>query len=514
MRELMCGIVGAWGGAAVEDDIQSMISTLTHRGPDAEGMFVERTGTGWLGHRRLSIVDLDRGDQPILAQGGHLAIVANGEIYNAPVLRPVMAAHHRFSTESDTEILLHLYHEYGAQAVERVDGMYAFAIAHGDQLFLARDPIGIKPLYYHELGDTLTFASELKAFPAGTRDVHEFPPGTSYSSTAGFSTFYTVPDSAPFEDTTEAHARRIRETLEDAVSKRLMGDVPVGAFLSGGLDSSIIAALARPHVEELHTFSVGTVGSPDLEAARLVARYLGTTHHEHVLTPDEVIAHLPHIIFALESFDQDLVRSAIPTYFTARLAAQQVKVILTGEGADELFAGYRYYRGIPDDDLRHELRRSVAALHNVNLQRVDRMTMAHSVEGRVPFLDTEMIELALAIPPRLKRPTRRMPEKWILRIACEDLLPPEVIWRDKEQFDEGSGTVGLLDALMRDVTDGFDVASYRVRHPEVWLRSAEECYYHQLLFEVFKDPAVLMGNIGRWADRPDGPPEQDPRIDG
>lgn len=508
----MCGIAGIWGGADAEADAPSMMNALVHRGPDAEGLFVQRTGAGWLGHRRLSIVDVAGGDQPILARGGSLAIVANGEIYNAPDLRPGMTAQHRFVTRSDTEVLLHLYDDHGAQAVEHVDGMYAFAIADGDQLFLARDPIGIKPLYYRQLGGTLRFASELKAFPAGTRDVREFPPGTAYSSAGGFSTFYTVPDPAPLEDVTEAHARRVREVLEDAVAKRLISDVPVGAFLSGGLDSSIIAALARPYVEQLHTFSVGTEGSPDLEAARLVARHLDTNHHEHVLTPDEVAAHLPRIIFALESFDQDLVRSAIPTYFTARLAAQHVKVVLTGEGADELFAGYRYHRDIVDDHhLRRELRRSVAALHNLNLQRVDRMTMAHSLEGRVPFLDLGMIELALAIPAQLKLPTGRMPEKWILRAAVEDLLPPEVTWRDKEQFDEGSGTVDLVAALIGDLIDGIDVSSYRQRHPEVWLRSAEECHYHRILLEVFEDPELLTGNVGRWADR-DGPPSPEQRT--
>ena len=485
-----------------------MMSALAHRGPDAEGTFEPRTGTGCLGHKRLSIIDPAGGDQPILLRDGGLAIVANGEIYNAPELRPQLLSQHRLATRSDTEILLHLYDDHGAQAVEYVSGMYAFAIADGDQLFLARDPIGIKPLYYHQVDGVLRFASELKAFPAGTRGVREFPPGTAYSSAGGFSTFYTIPDPDPLEDTTEAHIRQVRERLQDAVAKRLRSDVPVGAFLSGGLDSSIIAALARPHVEELHTFTVGTEGSLDLEAARLVARHLNTIHHEHVLAPDEVATHLPHIIFALESFDQDLVRSAIPTYFTARLAAEHVKVILTGEGADELFAGYRYYRDFADAHrLRRELRRSVTALHNVNLQRVDRMTMAHSLEGRVPFLDLQMVEQSLAIPAQLKLSTQRMPEKWILRAAVEDLLPPEVTWRDKEQFDEGSGTIDLLAALIGDLTDGLDVASYRQGHPDVWLRSAEECYYHRLLLDVFEDPELITGNVGRWADRRIGPPD-------
>jgi asparagine synthase (glutamine-hydrolysing) len=212
-----------------------------------------------------------------------------------------------------------------------------------------------------------------------------------------------VPQQTAPKRTVEQHVTLVRETLDRAVTKRLMSDVPLGAFLSGGLDSSAIVALLRPHVDELHTFSVGMEGSPDLDAARTVARHLDTVHHEYVLTSDEIAGLLPEILYHLESFDQDLVRSAVPCYFAARLAASEVKVILTGEGADELFAGYRYYHDYEDPTLfGRELRRSVQSLHNINLQRVDRMTMAHSIEGRVPFLDVEMIELAQTIPPRLK----------------------------------------------------------------------------------------------------------------
>ncbi|MGH8929152.1 MAG: asparagine synthase B [Egibacteraceae bacterium] len=494
----MCGIAGIWGPTCAEA-LESMISMLVHRGPDAAGTFVAASGAGQLGHRRLSIVDPVGGDQPILGNDGSLALIANGEIYNAPDLRPSMAEDHTFVTGSDSEVLLHLYEDQGQAIVEHLNGMYAFAIADGDELFLARDPLGIKPLYYREESDCLTFASELKAFPAGGGPVREFPPGSRYSSGSGFSTFSSIPDPPPVEDTVEAHARRLRATLEEAVGKRLMSDVPVGAFLSGGLDSSLIAALMRPHVNELHTFSVGVEGSPDLAAARLVSRHLGTIHHEYTLTRGEVLAHLEQVIFALESFDQDLVRSAIPTYFTARLAAEHVKVVLTGEGADELFAGYRYHRELTDHaSLHDELRRSIAGLHNVNLQRVDRMTMAHSLEGRVPFLDLRMIEEGLAIPAGLKLPAGK-PEKWILRTAVEDLLPTEVAWREKAQFDEGSGTVDLLGAVAEELTAGLDVDAYRQRHPEIGLRSPEECRYHAIALDVFDQPELIVRNVGRWA---------------
>jgi asparagine synthase (glutamine-hydrolysing) len=285
-----------------------------------------------------------------------------------------------------------------------------------------------------------------------------------------------------------------------------MSDVPVGTFLSGGLDSSIVAALMRNHVDVLHTFSVGAEGSPDLKAARVVARHLGTIHHEYELTAREVREQLPRILFHLESFDQDLVRSAIPCYFVSRLAADQVKVILTGEGADELFAGYTYYEDFAHDHdtLEAELDRSLASMHNINLQRVDRMTMAHSIEGRVPFLDLQVIKTASSIPVhmKLKRKHERTCEKWILRRAVEDLLPPEIVWRKKEQFDDGSGTPDLI----RDELDYFlphaRAGRYGARRPSARLRSHEETVYHHLLASQLTNPEPVLHNVARWAERP------------
>lgn len=499
----MCGIAGMWG-AAEAGTVSEMTRALAHRGPDAEGSFTARGGVGVLGHRRLSIVDLTGGDQPISSDAfPGRAIVANGEIYNAPQLRPVLAERHSFRTGSDTEVALHLYAERGAPLVEDLDGMFAFALADGPELLLARDPVGIKPLYVGTRDGAMLFASELKAFPSGTSDVAEFPPGTTYTSSAGYTPYYRVPDPQPLPHDEGECARRVRTALEASVTKRLMGDVPVGAFLSGGLDSSAIAALMRPHVEDLHTFTVGVEGSPDLSAARQVADHLGTIHHEYHLTPGAVIEKLPEIIYALESYDQDLVRSAVPTYFTARLAAEHVKVVLTGEGADELFAGYRYHRDLPDGPSLHaDLRRSVGALHNINLQRVDRMTMAHSLEARVPFLDRAMIEIGLAVPAELKLAAAGL-EKRVLRLAVEDLLPAQIVWRDKAQFDEGSGAGDLLAEWTGATGAAVDSDDYRRRHPGTVLRSAEECRYHELLFDAFENPGALNGNVGRWAERPD-----------
>jgi asparagine synthase (glutamine-hydrolysing) len=498
----MCGIAGIWG----KDDLAqvgNMLAVLRHRGPDAQGLHLSTSPSGVVGHRRLSIVDPQGGDQPIYNAAQSVAIIANGEIYNFPQLLPGLAARHRFRTSSDSEAILHLYEDHGANVVEHLEGMFAFAIVDGGRLVMARDPIGIKPLYYAEQNGAWLFASELKALADTCDDVRTFPPGTSFSTDHGFSTYYTVPGTRPEAMTIEDAIACIRRELERAVGTHLMSDVPLGAFLSGGLDSSIIAALARRSLDRLHTFAVGLEGSSDLRAARVVARHLGTIHHEYIITPEAVLAELPTIIYYLESFDQDLVRSAIPCYFTSKLAAESVKVILTGEGADELFAGYTYHKGIGDPDKLHdELRRSITTLHNINLQRVDRMTMAHSIEGRVPFLDRRMIELGLRIPAPLKLPLARGMEKWILRKAFEDLLPAEIVWRTKEQFDEGSGTADLLPRLLANVMSAGEARAYRARHPQIYLRSAEECYYHRLLCEAFERPAPILANVARWARRP------------
>ena len=505
----MCGIAGIWGRAERET-VRDMMDKLAHRGPDVAGMHVEAS-MGVLGHRRLSIMDPEGGDQPIFNEDRSASIVANGEIYNFPKLRADLRDNHEFRTGNDSEAILHLFEDQGPSSVRLLDGMFAFAISGGESLFLARDPIGIKPLYYGIRGENtpdqvIWFASEIKALVDKADDVNEFPPGTCYISDTGFKPYYVVPELKPRDLPVERLRRTLRETLEEAVVKRLMSDVPLGAFLSGGLDSSIIAAIARKHMDTLHTFSVGIEGSRDLDAARHVARHIGSVHHEYVFAAEEVLEKLPEIIFHLESFDQDLVRSAIPCYFCSRLAAEHVKVILTGEGADELFAGYTYCRGISDLDALHiELRRSVTALHNVNLQRVDRLTMAHGLEGRVPFLDLAMVELAQAIPPQFKlyeKEDGQKVEKWILRQACEDLLPPEILWRDKEQFDEGSGTVQLLENALARATEGMDLAAYADKFQEDNLRSPEECFYHKLLRDVFPNPKIVLQNVARWAERP------------
>jgi asparagine synthase (glutamine-hydrolysing) len=446
------------------------------------------------------------GDQPIRSTPGGPAIVANGEIYNFRSLRSRLEGSHLFRTLSDSEVALALFAERGPACARDLDGMFALAIADGGDVFLARDPVGIKPLYWGERDGELLFASEIKALVGLAETVSEFPPGSWFHSRIGIRSYYEVPDPAPVPRAPREHVALVRAGLERSVRKRLMSDVPLGVFLSGGLDSSIIAALVRPHVDELHTFSVGVENSPDLQAARVVARHLDATHHEHVLSPQEIGERLPDILYHLESFDQDLVRSAVPCYFAARLASGVVKVVLTGEGADELFAGYGYYRDFEDPArLRRELRRSIQSLHNVNLQRVDRMTMAHSIEGRVPFLDVEMIELAQTVPPEFKLKESggaRSVDKWVLRQASESALPPEIVWRKKAQFDEGSGAVDLLSQVVGQVMSPGEARQYAERHPESRLRSPEECVYHRILCQVYPDPAPILANVARWMDRP------------
>lgn len=496
----MCGICGIQGKFD-HNTVKSMMALLHHRGPDASGL---HQGTdGVFGHVRLSIMDPEWGNQPIFNEDKSLAVMANGEIYNYHKLAQELKPRHKFKTGSDTEILLHLYEEYGINMVHKIDGMFSFCIVDGDSLFLARDYIGIKPLYYlKDTNGNLSFSSEMKALKGRGREIREFPPGTWYHSKMGFQCFYKVPDLYPEDKDWPEYAHQLRVTVEESVRKRLMSDVPVGAFLSGGLDSSIIAAIARKHIPKLHTFSVGFEGSSDIAAARLVAKHIDSQHHEYIITSKDVNKYLDEIIYHLESFDQDLVRSAIPCYFVSRLAADYVKVILTGEGADELFGGYTYYREILDEKTLHqELRRSVQSMHNINLQRVDRLTMAHSVEGRVPFLDKKMIELGFMIPTKWKLRGDPPIEKWILRKAFEDILPSQITWRKKLQFDEGSGTVDALTNILNIPKSHTDSFSNNANDYNVAIRSDEELHFYQIFTDIFPDTDTMLASVGRWSER-------------
>lgn len=502
----MCGFVCLWeiddqGGTLIE----AMLSRLGHRGPDATEV-AELSGTpAVMGHCRLSIIGTENGRQPIRA--GAEMLVANGEIYNHEDLRAILGAE-IFDTASDSETILHLFRTGSQRWISRLDGMFAFVLATPDRIIAARDPLGIKPLYMARRGKGLAFASELKAFDGlGFEEISALPPGALFDSRGGLRQWYRVPSGAAKAEPeldVDSVAGELRLSLEEAVAKWMVADVEVGSFLSGGLDSSIIAALAQKvrinaGQGPLKTFAVGTAGSSDLIAARRVAEHIGTEHHEFTFTAQDIADNLPHVIYHLESADADLVRSAIPTLFAARLARAHVKAVLTGEGADELFAGYTYHHDYVDQPraLADELTRSLCSMHNINLQRVDRMTMAESLEARTPFLDRELIAFAQSIPAQLKlrrtdpaitEATGPTTEKWLLRKACADLLPVDLVWRKKAQFDEGSGTVEALQQALRILTGGRGEIE----------RQRESALYREILRRRFKDPGMILSQAGQW----------------
>ncbi|HKL70675.1 asparagine synthase (glutamine-hydrolyzing) [Salibaculum sp.] len=501
----MCGFVCLYN-IGDEALAASMIEKISHRGPDAVEVIRGQGAPVVMAHCRLSIIGPEDGKQPIYQDRDLL--VANGEIYNHADLRAILGES-AFETESDSEAILHLFRDGDLRWIARLDGMFAFVLATKTRIIAARDPLGIKPLYLARIGDGMAFASELKAFDGLALDsVEAIEPGCLFDSIDGMRRWYRTPHGAaePEEGLdVEATARELRLVLEEAVSKWMVADVEVGSFLSGGLDSSIIAALAaRQRKMPLKTFAVGTEGSPDLLAAREVAAHIGSDHREYAFTAQDLAAVLPHVIYHLESADVDLVRSAVPTHFATRLAVQHVKAVLTGEGADELFAGYSYHHDYVDhpQELSQELTRSLNAMHNINLQRVDRVTMAESLEARTPFLDRDLIDFAQSIPATLKlrrtdpaavESTGETTEKWILRKACADLLPASLVWRKKAQFDEGSGTVAALDAALM-IVSGSD---------RPLDRDAEAALYEKLLRQAYTDPELILSNAGTWdsADR-------------
>jgi asparagine synthase (glutamine-hydrolysing) len=492
----MCGIVGSF--PAIDQQIlKNSLDCIRHRGPD-EQQQVNTLG-GSLGHARLAILDVADGHQPM--QDGHCWIAFNGEIYNYQALRQQLPG--PFYTNSDTEVVLRCYQEKGQDCPSFLDGMFAFAILDGGDLFLARDPIGIKPLYFARQAEHIYFASEIKALLPFTSDVQEFPPGFSWHSRDGFRQFYRLD---PLRQTTLTNVpsadsqvlTQIKSVLLNAVTKRLIADdgVTIGISLSGGLDSSIIAALARFAKERIDTFAVSMPEGEDLPASQQMAKFLGTRHHPYVYTFDEMLKALPEIIYYLESYDAALVRSAIPNYFLARLASDHVKVILTGEGADELFAGYEYLKPVVDAQaLQDELWTILSNLHNTNLQRTDRMTMAHGIEGRVPFLDQQVIETAFQLPAAWKAQATGRPEKELLRRSFQDLLPESIAWRPKQKFSKGTGSANLIAEYARETIsdEGFDREQKAT--PVIGLRSKEELLYYRIFREQYGDriPQEVIG---------------------
>lgn len=490
----MCGIAAVYGSGNALAGVR-MLSRLTHRGPDDIGQ-VTIGETAWLGHTRLSIVDLEGGRQPLSHEDTWL--VGNGEVYNHEDVRQTLDGA-MFTTKSDNEVALHLVLDRGPQALEELRGMWAICMASADGRFLAaRDPIGIKPLYWARMQGEVRFASEIRAFDEDWRwAVETFPPGCAWTPQEGLVRFAdAVPaevadvprmpgPTEPGADIPEDILRSTREVLADSVKRHMMADVDVGVFLSGGLDSSLIAALAQEFLQArgrtLKTFAVGTEGSSDIVAARIVAEALGTEHHEELYDADKAMGALDDVIEAIESFDPSLVRSAVPNWFLAQLAARHVKVVLTGEGADELYAGYGYYHEdfVDPEKLQGELVRTIRGLHDLNLQRADRVTMAHGLEARVPFLDREVIAHALALAPGWKVSSADQMEKRLLRQSFEGWLPHDMLWRRKEQFGDGSGAAEVLQrVLAEEISDEELEREASITDPP--LRTKEELAYHRV----------------------------------
>ena len=496
----MCGIAGAYESNS-HQVVNEMVMQIKHRGPDGDG--VMPTDSATLGHSRLAIVDVAGGHQPL--QDGEAWIAFNGEIYNYMDLRHKCLKGQQFDTRTDTETVLRLYQLYGPKCVQMLNGMFAFAISWQGDLFLARDPLGIKPLYWgYKDGGGIHFASEVKALALVTDNIQEFPAGYWYHSQKGWQQYYRLEselqDELPDLQSEEDALQVIRDSLHAAVQKRLMSDVPLGTSLSGGLDSSIIARIASQDIPDLHSFVVGVEGGEDLDAARLMADTLGTNHHEYLYTEQDMLKILPDVVYYLESFDPALVRSAIPNYLLADMASDYVKVMLTGEGADELYAGYSYLQRFETpNDLQEELVYITEALHNTNLQRGDRMSMAHGLEARVPFLDVDSVSMALSLPPEWKLQQDGRPAKDLLRRAYEGLLPDEIVYRPKMKFSKGAGSSDILAERAEDAVSDADFKSEKDRLKGEWeynLQNKEALLYYRMLSEHYQDEWI-MPNMGQ-----------------
>jgi asparagine synthase (glutamine-hydrolysing) len=476
---------------------------LRHRGPDWSGIYTADRAV--LAHERLAIVDVNTGAQPLLSPDGKQALAVNGEIYNHREIRQALKNSYGFLTESDCEVILPLYLEYGTEFLDRLRGMFAFVLYDEDKDFwmIARDPIGIMPLYYgHDANGQLMVASEMKALMAVCNQVHEFPQGHYWTSGQAEPVRWYTRDWEDFEAVANntSDVKEVRDALEDAVKSHLMTDVPYGVLLSGGLDSSITAALAAKHaamrVEDeerspawwprLHSFAIGLEGSPDLAAAQKAADHIGTVHHGLVFTIQEGLDALDEVIYHLETYDVTTIRAATPMYLMARkIHAMGIKMVLSGEGADEIFGGYLYFHKAPNPQAFHEETvRKLSRLHSYDCLRANKAMAAWGVEARVPFLDTEFLDVAMRLNPADKMITAGKIEKQILREAFSDMLPDEIAWRQKEQFSDGVG-YGWIDAVKdhaKEHVSDADMSRAAGRFPYN-TPASKEGYYFRSIFE-------------------------------
>tara|TARA_B100001057_G_scaffold110300_1_gene108365 strand:- start:60 stop:1718 length:1659 start_codon:yes stop_codon:yes gene_type:complete len=511
----MCGIVCAFNTSndkLLRSRVLEMAKTIRHRGPDWSGIYSNKNAI--IAHERLAIVDPSSGQQPLFSQDDRYILAANGEIYNHKELRDEFPDYN-FSTKSDCEVILPLYEKYGPEFLDKINGIFAFAIydSHKDEYFIARDHMGIIPLYIGwDKKDVFYVSSELKALEGQCEKIELFPPGQYLISSENKFKKWYLRDWEYFDNVKdlESDITKLRESLEDAVKRQLMSDVPYGVLLSGGLDSSITSAIAKKYSEkrietddtqrawwpQLHSFSVGLKGSPDLLAARKVANHIGTVHHEIIFTIQEGLDAIKDVIYNLETYDITTVRASTPMYLMARvIKSMGIKMVLSGEGADELFGGYLYFHKAPSaKDFHDETVRKLQKLHMYDCLRANKSLAAWGVEGRVPFLDKEFIDVAMTLNPKDKMINNQRMEKWILRKAFEEYLPDEILWRQKEQFSDGVG-YSWIDSLKEYVCDMIsdqEMADAKIKFPIKTPTTKEEYYYRSLFSEHFSSNTAAM----------------------
>jgi asparagine synthase (glutamine-hydrolysing) len=509
-KYIMCGILAIIGKGKEEELVKKLSKRMSHRGPDESDLHITENGH-ILSHERLSIIDLHSGRQPI--QGSKTAwMVHNGEVYNHQELRDGILKHHTFRTKSDSEVIVHLYEEFGYDFCNMLDGDWAFVIVDGDDYIAGRDPMGVKPLYYglDERGRTY-FSSEMKPIADQCKTFSTFPPGHYYTEKTGFVKYYNPEYEDYLKADHELDLDLIRTSLTEATRKRLMSDVPIGVLLSGGLDSSLTSAIASRLLAEsgkkLHSFSIGLdENAPDAMAARKVAEYLGTEHHEIHFTIEQGIEILDKLVWHLETYDVTSIRASTPMYFLSKAITDLgIKVVLSGEGADEIFGGYLYFRNAPSTvDFQKETIERVQKLFTADLLRADKSTMAHGLEARVPFLDKEFLDVAMLIKAEEKQPkTYDGKEKYILRKAFDTpdnpYLPAEVLWRQKEQFSDGVGynwIDQLIDYCSSKVTDAELEAAgslFSYNTP-----TTKEAYFYRTIFHKYYPQVSAAQTVRKW----------------
>jgi asparagine synthase (glutamine-hydrolysing) len=491
---------------ALRDKALKMSQKIRHRGPDWSGIYCG--GSAILAHERLSIVDPESGGQPLYSPDKKQVLAVNGEIYNHQEIRRLYAGQYEFQTGSDCEVILALYREKGINFLEDLSGIFAFVLydEEKNEFLIARDPIGVIPLYIgYDSDGTVYVASELKALEGQCERYEPFLPGHYYWSVDPGQKWYYRRDWMQYDAVKDnpASVEAIHDALEDAVKRQLMSDVPYGVLLSGGLDSSVISAIAEKYSEmrieddsktkaywpRLHSFAVGLKGAPDLAKAKLVADHIGTVHHEINYTIQEGLDAIRDVIYFIETYDVTTVRASTPMYLLARvIKSMGIKMVLSGEGADEIFGGYLYFHKAPTaKDFHDETVRKLGKLYMYDCLRANKSLSAWGVEGRVPFLDKEFLDVAMRTNPEAKMCPGSTMEKKIVREAFADMLPKEVAWRQKEQFSDGVGYswIDTLKQITAEAVSDEQMAHAAERFPINPPKNKEEYYYRSIFAEHF-----------------------------